>query len=98
MKPVNHAILRLAAILLALSLTSARAQQLPVDLVPIAASEIPPAVCNYYSLQKFSSWPPLPFNWLSDPNIVLYVSPSVSLNAIFVGDLDVDYARQAAEA
>jgi hypothetical protein len=40
----------------------------------------------------------LPFNWLSDPNIVFYVSPSLGINEIFVGDLDVDYARQAAEA
>src|ERR1017187_6537055 len=98
MRHIIRAVLGPAVLLLALSLTPGRAQQLPTDLVPIAASEIPPAVCNYYSLQKFSSWPPLPFNWLSDPNIVLYVSPSVSLNAIFVGDLDVDYARQAAEA
>jgi hypothetical protein len=66
-------------------------------LVPIAASEIPPAVCNYYSLQKFSSWPPLPFTWLNDTNVVLYVSPSLGTGVIFVGDLDVDYAQQAAQ-
>ena len=99
MKPINHAILGLAAILLALSLASAtQAQTLPADLVPIAASDIPRLGPTYYSIQKLSLWPPLPFNWLSDPNIVLYVSPSLGINAIFVGDLDDDYARQAAEA
>jgi hypothetical protein len=75
-----------------------QAQSLPSDLVPIAASEIPRSVCNYYSIQEFSLWPALPFNWLSDSNVVLYVSPSLGTNAIFVGDLEVDYAEQAAEA
>ena len=72
----------------------------PTDLQPIGvpASEIPRWVCNYYSLQRFPWYPPLPFNWLGDEtNIVLYVSPSYT-NAIFVGDLDVDYAQRAAQA
>ena len=77
---------------------TAQAQSLPSDLMVITASEIPRSVCNYYSIQEFSLWPPLPFNWLNDSNVVLYVSPSLGTNAIFVGDLAVDYAEQALEA
>jgi hypothetical protein len=53
MKPINHAILGLAAILLALSLASpTQGQSLPSDLVPIAASDIPRLGPTYYSIQK----------------------------------------------
>src|ERR1035441_4997077 len=84
---------------LALSLTlSAQAQQLPSDLVPIAVADTPHFSPNYYSLQKLSSWPPLPFNWLSTSNVQLYASPSLGTNAIFVNDLDTDYVQLAAEA
>jgi hypothetical protein len=71
---------------------------LPTDLAPIAASDIPSSVCNYYSIQNFPWWPPLPWNWLSASNVVLYVSPPLGANTIFVGDQDIDYAQQAAEA
>ena len=39
----------------------------------------------------------MPFNWLSQSNVQLYVSPSLGTNAIFVGDQDIDYAQRAAE-
>ncbi len=91
------AVCRLLSIL-ALSLASAQARQLPTDLVPIAPTDIAPFVCNYQSLQKLSSWPPLPFNWLSDQtNVPLYVSPSQGASVIFVGDQSIDYAQRAAK-
>jgi hypothetical protein len=64
---------------------------LPADVEPIAASDIPRSVCNYYSVQRF--WlPPTPDNWLSDrADVVLYVSPSWGTNVIFVGDQEIDY-------
>jgi len=63
---------------------------LPADAEPIAASDIPRSVCNYYSVQRY--WlPPSPDNWLSDQrDVVLYVSPSWGTNAIFVGDQEID--------
>jgi hypothetical protein len=74
-----------------------QAQRLPTDLVQIAASDIPSSVCDYRSIQNFW-WPPLPCDWLSASNPVLYVSPSLGTNIIWVGDQDIDYAQQAAEA
>jgi len=82
---------------LVLILASATHAQPPSDLVPIAAADIPRSVCDYCSIQNLS-WPPLPFNWLDDSNIVLYVSPSLGINVIFVGDQAVNYAQRAAEA
>src|ERR1035441_9893514 len=95
MRTISNAI---PGLLLAISLTStAQAQTLPSDLTPIAASDTSHFSPNYYSLQKLSSWPPLPFNWLSESN-QLYASSSLGTNAIFVNDLDTDYVRLAAEA
>ena len=100
MKSVAPTIKRLVAgIILALSLTTTLpAQQIPTDLEPIAAADILRSVCDYRSIQNFSSWPPLPFNWLSDTNVQLYVSPSLGVNVIFVGDQDIDYAQLDAQA
>jgi hypothetical protein len=100
MRPITRTALGLTTILLMLSLApTAQAQPPPSDLVPIAASDIPRSVCNYYSLQKLPSWPSMPFNWLnSEANVQLYVSPSLGLNVIFVGDQDIDYAQRAAQA
>src|ERR1035441_894020 len=85
MKTISNAI---SGLFLALSLTStAQAQTLPSDLAPIAAADTPHFSPNYYSLQNLSSWPPLPFNWLSESNVQLYASPSLGTNAIFVDDL-----------
>ena len=87
----------LAALFLGLASTShAQLTPPPNDLVPIAVADVPDTVCNYYSLQPWR--PPLPFNWLADEtNILLYVSPSIGTNAIWVGDVDIDYAQRAAE-
>jgi hypothetical protein len=99
MRPITQAIPRRFIVFLALSLASAiQAQQLPSDLSPIAAADTTHFSPNYYSLQKLSSWPPLPFNWLSDSNVQLYASPSLGTNAIFVDDLQTDYVQRAAEA
>ncbi len=99
MKSVAPTIKRLVAgIILVLSLIpTLHAQQLPTDLTPVAATDIPPSVCDYRSIQNLA-WPPLPFNWLSDTNVVLYVSPSLGANVIFVGDQNVDYAQLDAQA
>lgn len=99
MSTINHRILGASLVSLALSLESPiHAQPIPTDLQPIAASDTVYFRPNYYSIQNFSKWPPFPFNWLSDSNIVLYVSASRGTNAIFVGDLDIDYAQRAAQA
>ena len=98
MRTISHAVPGLSVVFLALSLAATiHARQLPTDLVPIAASDIPPSVCDYRSIQNLA-WPPLPFNWLSDSNLVLYVSPSLGINTIFVGDQNIDYAQLAAQA
>ena len=96
MRLITHTVPGLTVILLSFNLAiTSHGQQLPTDLTPVAASDIPRSVCNYYSIQKLSSWPSLPFNWLSDSNILLYVSPSVGANVVFVGDQDIDYAQHA---
>jgi outer membrane protein assembly factor BamB len=98
MKNATHTIKRLVVgTILALSVTTTiHAQPLPSDLVPIDAAVVPHFGQNYYSLQN--PWPPLPFNWLSQYNVQLYASPSAGTNAIFVGDLGIDYAQRAAQA
>src|ERR1035437_2393365 len=99
MRNIIHTIPGRFIVFLALSLASAaQAQQLPSDLVPIVVADTPHFSPNYYSLQKLSSWPPLPFIWLSESNVQLYASPSLGTNAIFVNDLDTDYVQIAAEA
>ena len=90
---------QLSVVILALSLASAlHAQQAPTDLVPVTASDIPRSVHDYRSLQNLSHWPPMPFNWLSQSNAQLYVSPSTGATTIWVNDLDVDYHAPAAQA
>ena len=92
------AIAGLFVTLLIVSASESPALTLPTDLQPIAASDIPRTVCNYYSIQKLLSWPPAPCNWLADQaNVELYVSPSLGTNVIFVGDMDVDYTQLQAE-
>jgi hypothetical protein len=99
MRTISHAIPGLSVVFLTLTLAlTAQAQQLPSDLVPIAVADTPYFSPNYYSLQKLSSWPPLPFIWLSTSNVQLYASPSLGTNAIFVNDLDTDYVQLATEA
>ena len=71
----------LAALFLGLASTIQAQLAIPDDLTPIAATDVPDTVWNYYSMQDR---PPLPFDWLADEtNIVLYVSPARGANAIW---------------
>jgi hypothetical protein len=99
MRTITQTIPGRCIVFLALSLASTiQAQQLPSDLSPITAADTTHFSPNYYSLQKLSSWPPLPFNWLGDSNVQLYASSSLGTNAIFVNDLATDYVQLAAES
>jgi hypothetical protein len=92
MKLIIGTVLGLAAILLALSLTStALAQPIPSDLVLIATNQIP-RTGGLYSIANWPWYPPYPPGcWTSyaAQGVQFYYSPSLGANTVFMDDREL---------
>lgn len=78
--------------LLLWTLTGLASHPLPFDLQLVSPELLPTNQATWFSLQKWDSLPPSPFNWcIGMDNIFYYQSASLGTNKVVIDDTAVDY-------